>query len=753
MIPGSAEWKRWWLSISRQLSSIAGVLLIFLVVMASRTEVGWVRTLSDRVDNLFYDMRFAVAATLAPASAVSLASPPIVIVDIDEQSLRAVGRWPWSRRYMGDLVESLYASGAALIGFDVVFSEAENNPVQTLLAQGNGLSGNSRRELQGIVSRYDSDADFAARMGIGTVLGYFLHDDKTTHVGELPFPLIEIPPAQATLGISERLGYTSDLPVLMQGALGAGFLTTVPDDDGVIRRSPLVFEFGHSVYSSLALELARQYMQSGFVRPVMAEGVSPPVMEGLRLGDLYIPTDPTGAVLVPYRGKRGSFPYVSAIDVLQGKVPAAQLKNSIVLIGTSALGLADLRTTPLQTQYPGVEVHANILRAILDSQPATPQFPVRPDWEPGVTTVLLVFLGLLLLWGLPQLGPLWMLLAGAAGIVFVLASNLWFWQIQKLDLPLGPPLLIVILLTLLNIAVGFVRANSQKREIRDMFGQYVPAAHIDQMLDAPESVSFEGETREMTVLFSDVRSFTTISEGLSAVALKKLLNRYFTPITRLIFANGGTIDKYVGDMVMAFWGAPLADVRHAEHAIDAALAMLRELETLNVQFVAEGLPEIHIGIGINTGMMNVGDMGSSYRRAYTVLGDAVNLGSRLESVTKFYGVRILVGESTQAQASAYVYRMVDRIVVKGKTEPVRVYEPIARQEAMTPPMQERLMRYHQALEQYVAQQWDAADALFAELQQQEPAVKLYVLYRERIASLRQQVLPEVWDGVFVHTSK
>lgn len=286
-----------------------------------------------------------------------------------------------------------------------------------------------------------------------------------------------------------------------------------------------------------------------------------------------------------------------------------------------------------------------------------------------------------------------------------------------------------------------------------MFDQYVPPAHIDRMMNDPSAYQFEGEQKELTVLFSDIRSFTNISESLSAAELKAFLNNYFTPITKIIFDNEGTIDKYVGDMVMAFWGAPVDDKKHAYHAVLTALKMQQMTQQLRQEFSAKGWPAVEIGVGLNTGPMNVGDMGSSYRRAYTVLGDAVNLGSRLESITKFYGAKILIGEHTHAQAPEFVYRYVDRIQVKGKNEPVRVYEPLCLKTELTPELEHELSQYEKAHQLYMQQQWQAASGAYQQLIADYPEQKLYQVYKDRIADLSTTDLPEDWDGVFRHTQK
>jgi adenylate cyclase len=457
-------------------------------------------------------------------------------------------------------------------------------------------------------------------------------------------------------------------------------------------------------------------------------------------------TSPAGFVTVPYQGPAFSFPYYSATDVLRDKLDSGELDGSIVFIGTSAIGLADLRSTPMGPQYPGVEVHANILQALLSGG-----FPYKPEWQAGASFLQLVLIAIFMIVVLPMLGPMVMLVGGSLIIVLVIMFNGYLWTLG-LDLPMAGALLLTVFLTATFITDGFLKENASKKMLKGMFDQYVPPAHIDKMMADPDSYSFSGESKELTVLFSDIRSFTNISETLSAQELKHMLNSYFTPITKEIFDRNGTIDKYVGDMVMAFWGAPIDDKNHRSNAVLAALNMQRITEELKVVFKQEGLPEVNIGVGVNTGLMNVGDMGSSYRRSYTVLGDAVNLGSRLESITKFYGAKILIGEDTFDHIEGFVCRFMDRIQVKGKEEAIRVYEPIGLEGEVGQSILDEIKQYDAAYELYLKQDWDNAEASFAELFKRNP-LKLYEVYIERIADLKHQTLPSEWDGTFRHTSK
>ncbi|HEX5359929.1 MAG TPA: adenylate/guanylate cyclase domain-containing protein [Fluviicoccus sp.] len=727
-----------------------GLIILGLFIVAELVVLNRPGSMAERVfqkmDTLVYDWRFQMLTPERPKAA------PIVIVDIDEASLKAEGRWPWSRARIGDLVAALKQQDVALIGFDVVFSEPELNPVTQLLSSGK-LTAASSQELKALESGLDADSAFAAAMKDRTVIGYFLHNEGI-HSGQLPAPFFPVDGKEGDrLTVVRMKDYTGMLPLFAASATGAGFISTIPDPDGIMRRSPLVLRYENGLYSSLALEMARQYLKSPFIRMQTVSSGGQLRVESLAVGKNLIYTDESGLALIPYKGKGFSYPYVSAAKVLraEGKIP--ELQGAIVLVGTSALGLTDLRTTPLETGYPGVEVHANLLDTILQSTAEKNHSYYRPDWEPGMTFTLLLTVGLIFVLILPRLEPGYMLVVSAGWLAVLTLANLAFWKSAHYDLPLSILVMSTLVIAIFNISYGFMRANTQKREMKTLFGQYVPPAHVEQILMDSQMANMDGESRHMTVLFSDIRSFTTISEGLKANRLKQLLNDFFTPITGIIFDNNGTIDKYVGDMVMAFWNAPLFDEDHAEHAVNAAMAMQRKVEELKPLFAERHLPEINIGIGVNTGFMNVGDMGSEYRRTYTVIGDAVNLGSRLEGLTKFYGVKVLVGEGTYDLTPMYLYRLVDKIVVKGKREPVCVYEPVCRMEDASESRVSRVKAYNTALDHYYSREWDEAEQILRELHKGDPDRILYKMYLERIPQLRNATLPDDWMGVFEHHSK
>jgi len=698
----------------------------------------------NRIENQLYDYRFRF--TLNDDNKES--DTNIVILDIDEKSLQAEGRWAWSRVKIGKLVNKLAEHGALVVAFDIVFSEPERNPATEILE--NYPSYDIQSELQAIENIADADKAFANSFtNIDVVLGYFFNSENTT-IGAIPPSVRDYGPEILDTFVTPTLpGIISNLPLLQDAAIGAGSVYTLPDADGVIRRSPLVTGYDGKLFPALSLAAGMAYLFSEDIELYTSELGGLTSITSIGISEYLANTDAQGSVLVPYIGKQKSFPYISATDVLNDNIEDGVLNSAIVLVGTSALGLRDLRTTPLETNYPGVEVHANILKGLLEGN-----IPFQPDWEAGLVRTLIILLGAFLALILPRLSSLVMIFTGISTLVIYQLINYYLWTESRFDLSQAPIVILILSITALNIGIGFFQESSRRKDLKDMFEQYVPPAHIDKMVSAEQnSNAFVSDSREMTVLFSDIRSFTSISEGLSAEQLKLMLNEYFTPITQIIFEREGTIDKYVGDMVMAFWGAPLEDSEHRLHALEAALSMLEKTEQLKQEFKEKGLPEINIGIGLNSGLMNVGDMGSKYRKAYTVLGDAVNLSSRLESLTKFYGVQCLVGENTIQGIKDFTFREIDRIQVKGKQEPVNVFEPIGRTSNLNSNELKELESYHSALSLYRAMQWEDAEKVFQYLNKQAPQTLIYLIYLERIAEYKAISLPNDWDSTFKHSTK
>ena len=734
-----------WLRLRRgYLSFWLGIGFTVLLAAVQALELPVISQLLKRLDYVLYDVRFN-----ALKQSPRVAEHSIVIVDIDEASLLAEGRWPWSRRKVAALLGRLNDAGAAVVAMDVMFSEPERNVIREAQALVRG-DPKIQQALEAWANDADSDAVLANQLTESdVVLAYLMHMESSVQVGELPsgvYMLTEDEVDHVVVGATK--GFTASLAVLQDAALRSGFITTQRDLDGSIRRSPLLLRHGNQINASLSLATVMLYLFEEKIELRLNEIGEILAVDEVRVGNKWFPTDEKGQVIVPYRGRRGSFPYIPATAVLNSDKYNELLDGSIVLLGTSSIGLADLQTTPVGTGYPGVEVHANIIDGMLNTQ-----FPDKPDWVLGASVLLLCVFGVLLAWQLPRMGPLPLTLVGFSAITGIVSLNFYVWKYQNLDLPLAAQVMLVPMLMLIALIEGFWRESAGRKAIKSMFGQYVPAAHIDQMLQAPDQYNLEGENKELTVLFLDIRGFTTISEQLTAAQLKKLLNDFFTPITEIIFRTHGTIDKYVGDMVMAFWGAPIDDSDHARHAVQAAFEIFNKVDELREGFLQQGLPEVDVGIGINTGHMNVGDMGSSYRRAYTVLGDSVNLASRLEGITRYYDVRGLVGENTKALCSDYLYRLIDKVIVKGKERSVNIYEPICLHSEAEDAMIKELTEYHEALQCYLQQQWDESEQCFQSLRKMHPEVRIYSLYLERISELRQKDLPQDWDGSFRHLRK
>lgn len=706
-------------------------------------------SLIKRLDYLLYDWRFNL---LNSHEHFARSDANIVIVDIDEASLFAEGRWPWSRDKLATLTRNLTDAGAVVIAYDILMSEPQENPTRRLQLQARQEGDEAIAEaLAPFVGLTEYDQQLADTFAsVDVVMPFLFHEQAATRSGQLPAPVYSLSTEQAERLLAvQAQGYTGALPVLQNAAVGAGFIVPAIDGDGVLRSAPLITQYESALYPSLSLAMGlAYYFIEGIDLSVARYNDQLDVINWLQFADQRIRTDVAGRVLIPYLGAQGQFPYLSATDVLNRRIEKGVLDNALVLIGTSSVGLADLRTTPVGTQFPGVEIHATLLNALLAGD-----FPYTPDIAHTLTALILLTLGVIYSVISSRIGPLGLVSATLILLALLVGLNFYFWQQQKVALPLASSLLLTIGLSALHLLQGFLGERRTKQHISSVFGQYVPQAHIDHMLAHPNEFGFAGETRDMTVLFSDIRSFTTISESLDATELKDLLNRYFTPITESIFNHQGTIDKYVGDMVMAFWGAPLKDPDHARHALEAAVDMINTLKTLNPELNRLGYPTIDVGIGLNTGPMNVGDMGSHFRRAYTVLGDAVNLGARLEGLTKFYGVKILVGPETYAAIDDWSFRPIDRIRVKGKLEPVSVYEPIAQREVLSDEWHQELTLWADTYQTYLNRNWALTRETLNELINQSQSPALYQVYLNRLTDLEAEGVPSDWDGTYTHTSK
>ncbi len=727
-------------------------ILITLLFMAH--TACWLRIPTlQRMENILYDLRLR-------ATVVNTIDPRIVIIDIDEESLAKEGRWPWRRDKLAYLVDMLFDYyNVKLLGFDVVFSEPDTSAGVELLEK---LASGPLQKDAGFLSTLESirpsisyDDMFAKSLeNRPVVLGYFASHktEKTPQIGMLPAPLAAANEYPFSELLFTEKSYAANLQKLQTAAMSGGFFNNPNvDEDGVYRRLPLLVNYNHQLYEALSLALYRTLLGMPEVKFIVGEGYGKTDsrrLEGLDIEGFHIPVDQSSTLLVPYRGRQGSFPYISATDVLNGVVPQDKLKDKIVILGTTAAGLLDLRVTPVQNVYAGVEIHANILSGLLDQT-----IKSRPSYIVAVELAELLLICMLAILVFPHVSVFLSAIIFGALLVGGTVFNFYCWAVWNIDTLLATPITLLIVLYGIQIFFGFFFESRKKKQMSNMFGQYIPPELVEQMSQSDEEFSLKGESREMTVLFSDVRGFTTISEGMEPQELCELINGILTPVTRVIHDHKGTIDKYIGDAIMAFWGAPMHNPQHATYAVRAGLAILQALKIIQQDFKAKGWPEVDIGIGLNTGKMSVGNMGSQFRIAYTIMGDAVNLGSRLEGLTKQYGVKMIVSESTSLAAPEFIYRELDKVRVKGKHKPITIYEPLGVIKDISSEQLQVLDLLNQGLHNYRHQQWDLAQLIFEQLAQRYPHDKLYSIYLERIAYYLKSPPEADWDGAFTHTSK
>ena len=708
----------------------------------------------QRLDDIIYDARLR-------ASMPQTLDERIVIVDIDEKSLAEIGRWPWSRNRLADLVEELFErQKTALLGFDLVFAEEDDSSGLKRLKL---LAQNELREQAGFTEKLtqiqphlDYDALFAKAIEKRpVVLGYYLTSDRDGRVnGVLPSPVMRTDSLKGRpVKFTSWNGFGANIEPLAKAAPVAGFFNSITDGDGVVRSIPLLAEYKGQYYESLSLAIFRMMAGSPKVEPGFSQEKfltrHHQRLESILLSQkgktLAIPVDQRVATLVPFRGNGGanggSFRYISAADLLAKRIAPGQLQGKIVLLGTTAPGLLDLRVTPVGETYPGVETHANVISGLLDGKAF-----VKPDYAVGFEVVILILSGLLLAFVLPILSASKAVATSAAVVGALMGINYWLYLGFGLVLPLASALVMALTAFALNMSYGYFVESKSKRDLANLFGTYVPPELVDEMVKDAASYNMKATTKELTVMFCDMRGFTQMSETMEPTQLQTLLNTVFSRLTDQIRINRGTIDKYMGDCVMAFWGAPIYTPDHAGLAVKTALEMVDAIRKLNEEHRSKGLPEIGVGIGLNTGTMCVGDMGSDVRRSYTVIGDAVNLGSRLEGLSKTYGVEIVVSESTRQLAKDYAWQELDSVRVKGKDNAVAIFWPVAPLNLLDSNSTAELNTWAKALKAYRAQDWNQCDAQLLNLQRLNANKYLYQLYAERVTSMRLLPFDCEWDG-------
>jgi adenylate cyclase len=681
---------------------------------------------------------------------------PIRVVDIDDQSLKRIGQWPWPRTVIAELVDRLREAGASVIAFDIDFAEPDRTSPKLLLpllAQ----NGAGREEAERILLALpDPDKRLAdAIHAPPAITGFILTDRAQTRP-----PLAKSGFAFAgehPLGhVDSFSGAVSNVPELESAATGNGFLNQYVDWDHVVRRVPLILRLGEKPYPSLAAETLRITLgEHSYVARAAGANTEKSFGEktgltAIRIGQLTIPTDPAGRVWLHYAVPRLDR-FVSAEDVLAGKFDPALFAGHIVLVGTSAAGVVnDLQATPIARDVPGVEIHAQLLEQILQGE-----FLARPDWAVGAEILFTLLVGLVLIVSLAWIGALPSAILGGASVAIAFGSSWLLFKYANLLIDPVFPWAVVTLVYLLASLLSYLRTEAQQRQIRGAFSQYMSPHYVDELAAHPERLRLGGQARAMTIMFCDIRGFTSLSEKLNAESLTHFMNSFLSPMTEIITERKGTIDKYIGDCIMAFWNAPLDDPDHAANAVQAAQAMRRKLVELNLLWQAEAayqafLP-VRIGIGINTGECVVGNFGSLQHFDYSLLGDPVNLASRLEGLGKVYGIDLMIGEETAARLGDPALIELDLVAVKGKSEAGRIYtlppERIA---------EDQFIDQHSALlGAYRRQDWGTAIKLLDDgrLAAARFLAPVYDLYRRRITQFQIEAPPANWNGVFTAEEK
>lgn len=666
----------------------------------------------------------------------------VFIVDIDEKSLQTLGQWPWSRNKIAQILNNLTNAGIGLTAFDIVFAEEDRSSPHKIFKEYN-------IEIENIPN---FDEEFAYSVAnTPTILGYQFELEKDNqHVGkkapQIPAIFVERNKNSDTNYLIKATGTILNIDNVQNSSYSSGFFNNIPDDSGIIRSVPLVISYEDSIYPSLALEVLRIVTDTKRVDVNYDDNG----VQNIKLNDITIPTDRHGRILVNFRGKEKNFKYISALDIYNNDFEIEDVDGKIALVGTSAAGLLDLRATPFESVYPGVEVHANVIDNIL-----TGDFIYKASWADGANLAIIFILSFLIMmmitftpfWYNPFISFLFLglTLYSAYYVLFEygIVLNIFF------------PFTTIILAAVIATLFDYFYEIKQEEAIKEKFASKVSKEVMDNLLKNIDSDGFQAMEKEVTVFFSDVRGFTQISEKMGdAKNLINYLNEYMEPMSDIITKYNGTIDKYIGDAIMAYWNAP-ADVEdHADKAVIASLEQIEHLAPLNEFYAKENKPFIDIGIGLNTGHAIVGEMGSSLRSDYTVIGDAINLGARLESLCKYYNSKLNISNFTKEQLKQeYIFRFLDLVTVKGKEEPVEIWQVLGRGKAEKE-LKLELDTHHKAIELYKNSNFKEALELFTKLENDEKKTNqnIYKIYIQRCEQFIQNP-PKNFNGVYEHSTK
>ena len=687
------------------------------------------------IDNKLKDFIFLTKKYAFPKS--------VVIIDIDEKSLEKYGQWPWPRKIVAKLIENLRDYGAGVIGLDVIFSEVDSRS----------------KKIKGAPCPDIGDLKLAKAFESSPVIGgYFFSFDFNTSTTTTPtFPLIVIEKGDGKEFIPKAKAIKLNIPCLQKSLYSSGFFNNTPDSDGVVRRVPLIVRYKGVIYPSLALEMIRVF--EGVNKIVVKSSLDG--VEYIQVGSRKIPVDRFGRLIVNFRGKAKTFKYISAADILEKKRLSFDISGKFVLLGTSAIGLSDIRPTPTDNLMPGVEVHANVIDNILKMDML--RVPVNIEIVDLTFILLMIILGFLIGWLIEGIFIVPIL-------IFVLVGFFYFVKYIFLDLKVDINIFIPLLgfsgATFVSILTNYLDSTKEIKRVKEAFSKKVSQAVMKEILKESKRNLLNSKEKEVTVLFSDIRAFTTISETInSPKEVVSLLNSYLTPMVEIITSCKGTVDKFIGDAIMAYWNAPLDVINHQDKAVTSALKQIKALKKINKRLQAKNpklykkildsinkdiknpkllyTQAINIGIGINSGVATVGEMGSIGRSDYTVIGDSVNLASRLEGLCKIYGVSIIISEYTKVKLSKnFSLRELDTVKVKGKKRAIKIYEVLEE-----PLSKEERLSYEKALKFYKLGKFKDALVEFEALKRFEKSYKLYDMYSKRCKILLSNQ-PKSWSGVF-----
>jgi adenylate cyclase len=711
------------------------------------------------------DLRFKSRGTMKPHDAVVLAV-------IDEKSLNKEGRWPWPRSKIAKLIDYLSNDGAKVIGFDIGFLEPDENTNLKLIDQFEQkietlqLKDNKIKEfITESKLKADNDlilANTIRRSQAKIVLGHFFYMSKAA----LNYPITQkdieiqrkrIKNSKYPLRMYDQQNMVIDpfinayipeanIDILSQAADSSGYFNMLPDKDGFVRWMPLVFKCGRDIYAPLSIQSVWHYLD----QPQLMVKVADYGIEGIRMGERFIPTAEDGKMLINYLGPEKTFPHYSISDIIQGNTQKGTFNDKIVMVGATAIAIYDTRSTPFSSlgEYPGLEIHATVINNII-----TNNFLKKPKWTTIFDALAILIIGLFTGVVVRRVGALKGILFSSALFILYILLSYWLFMYWGIWVNIIYPLLVLVLVYTSLTVYRYLTEEKERKKIKGAFTYYVSSSVVNEMLKHPEKLKLGGDRRELSVLFSDIRGFTTIAEGLTPEELVHLLNEYLTVMTDIVFKYDGTLDKYMGDAIMAIFGAPLDLPDHPIKACHSALEMIEELKNLNQKWIAEGKHPMDIGIGINTGPMMVGNMGSAQRFDFTAMGDSVNLGSRLEGVNKSYKTNIIISEFTfERVKNDFTCMELDAVRVKGKKRPVKIYSLVGYKDL--PGIQEEVIKqFNQGVMFYKRRKWDEAIHIFENITAMDPDLYAAHVYIERCFDLKKNPPPADWDGVYTMTTK